>query len=442
ARGGVLHERAVARFGPQSGWPGLLGEPDLAARLAGFVPDVAAAATRGDRDAQTVLDDAAAAVAGTLSALPPTLPVSLVGGLAEVLAPRVRAIADRPWRNPAGDAIDGLRLLLDDLGPFASESFHGRRSEASRAEHRPVHETDGLPTEGLAPDTADLDVWPTERLVTRLAAGHDVAARAVLDAAAPLARAADLAGSALAGVGRLVYVGAGTPGRLVVQDAAELTPTFGLDPARVPVLLAGGAIAGSTAVEGAEDDTDAGRRAIDGLHVGPADVVVGITASGRTPFVVAALTRAADRGAATVGICNVRDSPLAATASIGVELLTGPEVIAGSTRLAAGTAQKIALNTLSTAAMVRAGTTFGPWMVDMMASNDKLRRRAVRIVRDAAGVSDADAVSALDAADRSVQVALIMLLAEVDPDRARERLAAAGSVRAALADHSPTKGSR
>ena len=431
---GVLHGMAVARFGPASGWPELLGVADLSARLAGFVPDVAAAAARGDRDAETVLDDAAAAVVQTLEPLAATLPVCLVGGLAAVLGPRVRARADRPWRDPVGDAIDGLRLLLDDLGPFASESFRGRRSEAG-------HETDGLPTEGLAPDTTDLDVWPTERLVARLASGHDVAARAVLDAVAPLTRAAELAGSALAGAGRLVYVGAGTPGRLAVQDAAELTPTFGLDPVRVPVLLAGGALAGSTAVEGAEDDTDAGRRAIDGMDVGSADVVVGITSSGRTPFVLAALGRAAERGAATVGICNVRDSPLTALADVGVELLTGPEVIAGSTRLAAGTAQKIALNTLSTAAMVRAGKTFGPWMVDMMASNDKLRRRAVRIVRDAAGVSDADAVAALEAAGQSVRVALVMLLAEVDAAGARERLATTGSVRAALAD-GPTAGAR
>ncbi len=420
-----LHAAAVRHFGPATGWPDLLGDARLPALLAAFVPDVVTAAA-DDPAASAVLDAAADALAGTLAALPASLPTCLVGGLAPVLADRLHARVDRPWCEPKGDAVDGLRLLLDDPGPFAAESVHGRPAAAG------THETDLLPTEGLAPDTADLDTWPTERLVTRLAAGHRGAAQAVLAVAGELARAVDLAGAALAGTGRMVYVGAGTPGRLALQDAAELTPTFSIAADRVPVLLAGGAIAGATAVEGAEDDADAGRADIDGLAIGPADVVVGITASGRTPYVLAALRRANERGAATVGICNVGGSALAGVADVTAELLTGPEVIAGSTRLAAGTAQKIALNTLSTAAMVRAGKTFGPWMVDMVASNGKLRRRALRMVRDAAGVTEAEAAAALAAADQSVQVALIMLLAGIDVADARDRLAAAGSVRTAL----------
>ncbi|SHH40822.1 N-acetylmuramic acid 6-phosphate etherase [Jatrophihabitans endophyticus] len=423
---GPLRDAALARFGTPASWPGLLGEADLAARLAAFVPDVVATAAAGDARAHTVLDAAAAGVAATLAPLPEQLPTAVVGGLAAVLGPRLYAEAPRTWQEPAGDAVAGLRTLLADLGPFAAEASHG--ASAPRE-----HDTDGLPTEAVAADTADLDTWPTERLVARLAAGHRGATQAVVDAVGPLAHAADLAGAALAGTGRLVYVGAGTPGRLAVQDAAELTPTFALDPARAVVLLAGGSVAGAQAVEGAEDDTAAGARDVDAITAGPADVVVGVTASGRTPYVLAALRRARERGAATVGVCNVVGSPLAAVADVTAELLTGPEVIAGSTRLAAGTAQKIALNTLSSAAMVRAGATFGPWMVDMLASNDKLRRRAVRIVRDAAGVPDATANEALDAADRSVQVALVMLLADVDAAVARDRLAAAGSVRAALA---------
>ncbi|WP_460602770.1 N-acetylmuramic acid 6-phosphate etherase [Jatrophihabitans fulvus] len=424
--GTALHDAALARFGDESGWPALLGAPDLAARLAAFVPDVLAAADGGDRAAVRVLDDAAAGIARTLADLPTDLPTCLVGGLAPVLAARVRAASDRSWTEPAGDAIDGLRALLDDPGPFAAEIVTGRRAAAT-------HDTDVLPTEATAPGTDDLDLWPTERLVTRLAEGHLTAPRAVLDAVPALTRAADLAGDALAGSGRLVYVGAGTPGRLAVQDAAELTPTFSLDASRAIVLLAGGPSAGSTAIEGAEDDEVAGRRDIDAAGIGPADVVVGIAASGRTPYVLAALRRARELGAATVGIGNVAGSPLSAVAQVAVELLTGPEVIAGSTRLAAGTAQKIALNTLSTAAMVRAGATFGPYMVDMVASNDKLRRRALRMVRAATGADESTAAATLVEAAGSVQAAIVMLLGGVDAATARARLAA-GSVRAALAE--------
>lgn len=426
---GPLGRAALARFGPRPAWPALLAQPDLAARLASFVPDVASLADAGDTAASRVLDDAARGLAGTLAALPADLPTCLVGGVAGVLAGRLHSMTARRWTEPVGDAIDGLRLLLADAGPYAGEVVHGRVRASG-------HDTDRLPTERVATDTDDLDTWPTERLVARLVTGHRGAAQAVLDAAAPLARAADLAGAALAGDnGRLVYVGAGTPGRLAVQDAAELTPTFGLDPARAVVLLAGGSAAGARAIEGAEDDTAAAARDVDAAGIGPDDVVVGISASGRTPYVIAALQRATDRGAPTVGVGNVADSALSHTADVAVELLTGPEVVAGSTRLAAGTAQKIALNTLSTAAMIRAGATYGPWMVDMIATNEKLRRRAVRIVRDAAGVSEPAAEAALAAADRSVQVALVMLLAGVDAADARGRLARTGSVRsAAIAD--------
>jgi N-acetylmuramic acid 6-phosphate etherase len=230
----------------------------------------------------------------------------------------------------------------------------------------------------------------------------------------------------------MIYVGAGTPGRLAVQDAAELTPTFGLDPARVPTLLAGGATAASAAVENAEDNVDAARAAVAATGVGPDDVVVGVSASGRTPFVRAALEAARERGAATVAIVSAPAAPVARDATVVIELLTGPEVLAGSTRLAAGTAQKIALNTLSTAAMVRTGATYGGWMVGVRATNAKLRRRGVRIVRDAAGVDEETAAELITAAAGDVRIALISALTGLDVATAREHLADTGSVRVAI----------
>ncbi len=278
---------------------------------------------------------------------------------------------------------------------------------------------------------------PTPDLVARLLDGQAAAPVAVGAAAGPLAAAVDVVAAAFRTGGRLVYAGAGTSGRLAMQDAAELPPTFGIDPARVLALLAGGAGAAGAAVENAEDDDAAGRADVEGLGVGCGDVVVGVAASGRTPYVLGALRAAGERGAATVAVVNATGSPAAALAGIAVELVTGPEVLAGSTRLAAGTAQKITLNTLTTAAMVRSGATYGPWMTGVRVTNAKLRRRAERIVRDAAGVDIARAREALVAAHDDVGAALVVLLAGLDGDAARERLAAAGSVRAAVGGAEP-----
>ena len=428
---GPLHRAAVARYGPVGRWAAMAERTDVPAYVATFAPDVVRLASTGDSDAGAVLALAARGVEGTLSLVPEDLPVALTGGFANVLAGRLQAaMPGRTWVQPVGDVISGLRILLDHPGPFATEIVRVERD--SLAAVPTPHDTDTLPTEAVAPDTGDLDVRPTADLVARLVDGHAPAVRAARLAVPALARAADLAGAALTGSGRLVYVGAGTPGRLALQDAAELTPTFGLDPARAVVLLAGGAAAGERAVENAEDDTAGGAADVDAAGVGSEDVVIAVSASGRTPYVLAAAERAQERGAVVVGISSVPGSPLSTRADVAVDLLTGPEVLAGSTRLAAGTAQKIALNTLSTAALVRAGATYGPWMVDVLATNDKLRRRAVRIVRDAAGVDEQVAADSLAAADGSVPVALVMVLAGLDVGPARERLAVAGSVRGAL----------
>lgn len=447
-----LAAAGARRAGPAAGWPGLLAEPDGAARLASLVPDVLALAGDGDPAAADILDGAGTALARTLDDLDPPNhldptadpdrpPVAVVGGLGSVLAARLAAASPgRRWVGPADDACAGAGLLLDRPDtPFeprlvrrVAPSTPGGGGGRAPVRPAPTAAADIPLTEAAAPDTDRLDTWPTDRLVARLVAGQSGAATAVAAALPALTRAADLAAAALGAGGRLVYVGAGTPGRLAVQDAAELTPTFGLGPERVPVLLAGGSAAAGRAVEGAEDDVAAGAGDVDAAEVGPADVVVGISASGRTPYVLAALRRARERGAGTVGIASVPGSELSATADVGVELVTGPEVVAGSTRLAAGTAQKIALNTLSTAALVRLGGTFGPWMVDVRVTNAKLRRRAVRTVGELGRVTPAAAERALAEAGDSVKVALAVVLGGLSVEQARARLAATGSLRAVV----------
>ncbi|MDB5026850.1 MAG: N-acetylmuramic acid 6-phosphate etherase, partial [Candidatus Eremiobacteraeota bacterium] len=214
---------------------------------------------------------------------------------------------------------------------------------------------------------------------------------------------------------------AGTSGRLGVLDASELPPTFGVDPRLVEGRIAGGDVALRRAVEGAEDDADAGARAVD--DVGENDVVIGISASGGAPFVRAAVRRARERGARTVGVVNAADGALARDADVGIVAATGAEPIQGSTRMRAGTAQKIVLNTISTGAMIRLGKTYGNRMVDVVATNAKLRGRSERLVRDLAG--DVDARALLDAAAGSVKIAVVMARRNVDAAEAARLLAAA-----------------
>lgn len=285
--------------------------------------------------------------------------------------------------------------------------------------HVAEENVDDLETEQARRDLLNLDQCDRGQIVdVLLEAEHRVTA-AVEAARDGIAEAVRLVEQALDGGGRLVYVGAGTPGRLAALDAAECPPTFGVPPERVVAVLAGSGAA-TAAVEGAEDRADQALEDLRAIGLCPTDTVVGVTASGRTPYVLAALRTARELGAATVAVVNNPGSP--AAADVVVELLTGPEVIAGSTRLTAGTAQKITLNTLSTAAMVRLGHTYGPWMVDMVASNGKLRRRAERIIREACGVDAGTAARTLAAADGHTKTAVVALLAGVDVEEARDRL--------------------
>jgi N-acetylmuramic acid 6-phosphate etherase len=226
--------------------------------------------------------------------------------------------------------------------------------------------------------------------------------------------------------GRLFYVGAGTSGRLAVIDAAECPPTFGTPPKMVKAILAGGARAIRHAVEGAEDSSAGGARDLSRSGVMRRDVVVGLSASGATPYVIGALRLARRRGAITVGVTSNPRSPLARHSRIAIALDTGPEAIAGSTRLKAGTAQKMVLNLLSTAAMVRLGRIYENWMINVALTNQKLRRRGARILEEAAGVNASQAQHALRRTGHDLPAALVMLKTGVSPRDAQKSLAKSG----------------
>jgi N-acetylmuramic acid 6-phosphate etherase len=300
----------------------------------------------------------------------------------------------------------------------------------------PLRDTDlgGLVTEQVRPELHDLDLRPTQELVRLMASEEAAVAAAVRRAAPAIATAIDAVVARLTDrpEGRIVYVGAGTAGRMGVLDAAECGPTFNAAD-KVIALLAGGPGAVTKPKEGAEDDAATGAAELAGLKVGPADAVVGISASGRTPYVLGALGAARQAGALTVGLSCHPGSLVSAAADHAVEVVVGPEVIAGSTRLKAGAAQKLVLNTISTVVMVRLGRTLGNLMVDVSAGSEKLVDRARRIVATAAGRPPAEAAAALEAADGEVKTAIVSLLAGIDPAAARLRLAQAnGIVRQAL----------
>jgi len=263
----------------------------------------------------------------------------------------------------------------------------------------------------------------------------DARVPAAVAAASPaIAAAIEAVAERLAGGGRLVYVGAGTSGRLAAVDAFECEATFGVPPGLVLALVAGALEDGAPAQQEAEDDAEAGARGVHDLAIDRRDVVVGLSASGRTPYTCGALEAARALGATTVAVVSTTGSALAGAADHEIVVDVGPEVIAGSTRLKAGTAQKLVLNMISTIAMVRLGKTYGNLMVDVVATNEKLRARVRRIVAAATDASDERADAALAEADGDARVAIVSLGAGVDVTAARARLAAAGgNVRKALA---------
>ncbi|MBQ0913962.1 MULTISPECIES: N-acetylmuramic acid 6-phosphate etherase [Streptomyces] len=291
-----------------------------------------------------------------------------------------------------------------------------------------------LTTEAFRPELAEIDQSPTLD-IARVMNGEDAAvAAAVAERLPEIAAAVDAIAARMARGGRLIYAGAGTAGRLGVLDASECPPTFNTAPGQVVGLIAGGAEAMVTSVEGAEDSAELARADLDALGLTADDSVVGVSASGRTPYAVGAVEHARARGALTVGLACNRGSALAAAAEHGVEVVTGPELITGSTRLKAGTAQKLVLNMISTITMIRLGKTYGNLMVDVRASNEKLRARSRRIVALATGAPDDAIERALTATDGEVKHAILTLLADVDgPTAARLLEDSGGHLRAALA---------
>jgi N-acetylmuramic acid 6-phosphate etherase len=278
------------------------------------------------------------------------------------------------------------------------------------------------PTEERNPRTADLDVLGSAEIVRLIADEDRTVADAVAAAGPEVARAVDLAVAAIRAGGRVHYVGSGTSGRLGVLDAVELLPTYGVGEEWFVAHLAGGAGAMMRAVEGAEDDPALGAADVAGLR--PEDVVFGIAASGRTPYVAGAFDAARAAGARTVLLSTNPGAVLAAGVDVAVLVDTGPEVVTGSTRMKAATAQKMVLNAFSTATLVRLGRTYSNLMIDVRATNAKLRARTVRMLVQATGADAATCEDALDRSGWDVRVALVALLAAAEPDAARAALAA------------------
>lgn len=293
----------------------------------------------------------------------------------------------------------------------------------------------GLATESIDPRYSEIDRMSVAELAATMNAADAEVPAAVARALPQISSAIEYASERMSRGGRLIYVGAGTPGRIGVLDASECPPTFSTPPSLVVGIIAGGPSAIVHPSEGAEDDETAGAAAMDVADISENDTVVGIASSGRTPYVIAAVRRARDLGALTVGLsCNL-NTPLSGAAEHAIEIAVGPEVLTGSTRLKAGTAQKLVLNMFSTIAMVRQGKTYGNLMVDLNPSNHKLRERAIGMVATIAGVDREVATSTLKSVDFNVKTAAVMLRLDVARDGAEHRLAAAnGRLRVALGE--------
>jgi N-acetylmuramic acid 6-phosphate etherase len=290
-----------------------------------------------------------------------------------------------------------------------------------------------LVTERRLTQDADYDDLSTRELLGLVNREDAIVPAAVAAAVDELAAAIDAIVEKLRDGGRLVYVGAGTSGRLGALEAEECESTFSTEPGQVTAIVAGASLGSAAERDAAEDDGEAGAEAVRALSITPEDAVVGVSASGRTPFVVGALEAAAAEGALTVCVVSVPDSELARIAEHEVSVVVGPEIVAGSTRLKAGTAQKLVLNSISTLSMIRLGKTYGDLMVDVASTNEKLRARARRAVSLATGADDDAVDAALAEAGGDAKVAIVSLLGDVDAEAARAQLErAGGNIRRAL----------
>jgi N-acetylmuramic acid 6-phosphate etherase len=287
---------------------------------------------------------------------------------------------------------------------------------------------EGLGTEASTTERGDLDLLDTVELVRRMNAEDERVPTAVAERSAEIAAAVDGITERFRRGGRLIYIGAGTAGRIGVLDASECPPTFGTDPSMVIGLIAGGETAIRSAVENAEDDADAAEASLRELALTEHDTVVGISASGRTPYVVGGLDYARGVGALTVAIASNAASAIGAAAEIAIEVVTGPEFISGSTRLKSGTAQKLVVNMLTTLSMIKLGKTYRGVMVDLQATNEKLHARSIRTVTQLAGVGVDEASAALVSAQGSVKLAVLMLATGASADASASALADADGI--------------
>ncbi|WP_415952318.1 N-acetylmuramic acid 6-phosphate etherase [Streptomyces sp. KLOTTS4A1] len=327
--------------------------------------------------------------------------------------------------GPAADAAEGSAAADSEnsaAGSAPNSAYGELRAELAL-----------LTTEAFRPELAEIDRLSTREIAATMNREDATVPAAVAERLPQIAAAIDAAAERMARGGRLIYAGAGTAGRLGVLDASECPPTFNTDPSEVVGLIAGGPTAMVSAVEGAEDSRKLAREDLDALHLTADDTVVGISASGRTPYAIGAVEHARGLGALTIGLSCNAGSGLGAAAEHGIEVVVGPELLTGSTRLKAGTAQKLVLNMLSTITMIRLGKTYGNLMVDVRASNEKLRARSRRIVALATDASDAAVEAALTGADGEVKTAILMILADLDATTANRLLTdARGHLREAL----------
>ncbi|MBT2485209.1 MULTISPECIES: N-acetylmuramic acid 6-phosphate etherase [unclassified Microbacterium] len=294
--------------------------------------------------------------------------------------------------------------------------------------HALLEELAQLDTEASTTERGDLDLLDTIELVRRMNAEDRRVPEAVAERAPQIAAAVDGITARFRRGGRLIYIGAGTAGRIGVLDASECPPTFGTDPSMVVGLIAGGEAAIRSAVENAEDDADAAALSLRELGLTEHDTVVGISASGRTPYVTGGLLFARGRGALTVAVASNSSSAIGAASDIAIEVVTGPEFISGSTRLKSGTAQKLVVNMLTTLSMIKLGKTYRGVMVDLLATNEKLHARSLRTVSQLAGVGIDDAARALASADGSVKLALLMLATGASAEAAAPALHGADGI--------------
>lgn len=292
-------------------------------------------------------------------------------------------------------------------------------------------------TEQISPRYFDLDSWPSAEMVTAMYEGQLTAAAAVRGALEDIAAAVDDAVPALGRGGRIVYVGAGTSGRIAVQDGTELPPTYGWPSDRLVFAMAGGLGALVQSVEGAEDNEEAGARAMADAGVGTNDVVIGLAASGTTPYTIGALRAARAAGAVTIAVANNPGAPLLGVARHPILVETGSEAVAGSTRMKAGTAQKIVLNLISTAVMVKLGRVYHGLMVHMRATNVKLRRRAEGMVREIVGCSGSDAARFVEQADGDVKTAILLGFGLAPADAVDVLARHEGNLRSAINELTP-----